>query len=136
MQYAREGELYLPPSEPSFWRGQLRAVLPRHAQQILAKYNPGVMAQEFSLGGAAKFIPAGSDIVFETHYVTNGKPEKEQSRVGIVFATETPSSVTSHSQAQQSELPNPCRRSESRSESRVDHNPNPKIDVGYGAAIH
>jgi hypothetical protein len=48
------------------------------------------MAQEFSLGGAAKFIPAGSDIVFETHYVTNGKPETDQSQLGIVFATETP----------------------------------------------
>lgn len=63
---------------------------PRPAQEILAKYNPGVNAQEFTLGGAAKFIAAGSDIVFECHYVPSGKPETDRPRVGIVLAKGTP----------------------------------------------
>ncbi|MGH9660110.1 MAG: thiol-disulfide isomerase, partial [Bryobacteraceae bacterium] len=80
---APEGELYVsrrgpPPSAPG------------PSQEILAKYNPGVNAQDFTAGDAAKFIPAGSDVVFEIHYVTTGKPETDRSRVGIVFAADPP----------------------------------------------
>ena len=46
----------------------------RPVQDILAKYNPGVEGQEFATGNAAKFIAAGSDIVFEVHYTATGKP--------------------------------------------------------------
>jgi hypothetical protein len=63
---------------------------PRPMQDMLAKYNPGVNAQEFTLGGAAKFIAAGSDIIFEIHYTTTGKPETDRSRVGIVLASDPP----------------------------------------------
>jgi hypothetical protein len=63
---------------------------PRPMQEILAKYNPGLNAQEFTLGGAAKFIAAGSDIVFEIHYTTSGRPETDRSKVGIVFAAGPP----------------------------------------------
>ena len=63
---------------------------PRPVQEILAKYNPGVNAMEFTLDNAAKFIAAGSDIVFECHYTPDGKPETDRSKVGIVFATEPP----------------------------------------------
>jgi hypothetical protein len=63
---------------------------PKAAQEILAKYNPGVTPQEFTLDGAAKFIAAGSDIVFECHYTPDGKPEADRSRVGIVFADGPP----------------------------------------------
>jgi len=63
---------------------------PRPVQDILAKYNPGVNAEEFTLGGAAKFIAAGSDIVFECHYTTTGRPETDRSRVGIVLAPAPP----------------------------------------------
>ena len=55
-------------------------------QDILAKYNPGVEGQEFATGDAAKFIAAGSDIVFEVHYTATGKPETDRSSVGIVLA--------------------------------------------------
>jgi hypothetical protein len=99
---APEGELYAPR------RGQLMAAGaapaeqnavppiakgpdgPQPAQEILAKYNPGVNAQEFTVGDAAKFVAAGSDIVFECHYTTTGKPETDRTKVGIVFATEPP----------------------------------------------
>ena len=62
----------------------------RPVQEILAKYNPGLNAQEFALGGAAKFIAAGSDIVFEIHYTSTGRPETDRSKVGIVFASGPP----------------------------------------------
>src|SRR4030095_10954625 len=44
----------------------------------------------FTIGNAAKFIAAGSDIVFEIHYTTTGKPETDQSSVGIVLAGAPP----------------------------------------------
>jgi hypothetical protein len=62
----------------------------RPVQDILAKYNPGVAGQEFSTGSAAKFIAAGSDIVFEVHYTATGKPETDRSMVGIVLADGPP----------------------------------------------
>ena len=63
---------------------------PLPVQDILAKYNPGVAGQNFTVGDAAKFIAAGSDIVFEIHYTTTGKPETDRSAVGIVLADGPP----------------------------------------------
>jgi hypothetical protein len=100
MQDAPEGVLFKPgwvrfteAASASGGRGPVPAEStagPRGAQEILAKYNPGLNAQEFTVGGAAKFIAAGSDIVFECHYTTTGKPETDRSRVGIVFASAPP----------------------------------------------
>jgi hypothetical protein len=53
---------------------------------IIGKYNPGVGAQNFVIGDSAKFIPKGSDLVFEVHYTTMGKPATDRTRVGITFA--------------------------------------------------
>ncbi|MDQ1474080.1 MAG: hypothetical protein QOJ99_5560 [Bryobacterales bacterium] len=92
MADAPEGELYKP-TRAQFApasRDSQPTTGPRPVQDILAKYNPGVNAQEFTVGGAAKFIAAGSDIVFEVHYATTGKPETDRTRLGIVFAKETP----------------------------------------------
>jgi hypothetical protein len=57
---------------------------------IIGKYNPGLGAQSFSIEGAAKLIPKGSDFVFELHYTTVGKPATDISRVGIVLAKSAP----------------------------------------------
>jgi len=38
----------------------------------------------------AKFVPAGSDLVFQMHYTTNGKSVMDQSSVGMVFAKQPP----------------------------------------------
>jgi hypothetical protein len=38
----------------------------------------------------AKFIPAGSDLVFQMHYTTHGRPKADQTSVGIVFAKNKP----------------------------------------------
>ena len=92
MKDAPEGVLYKPTKEQysSPVKEEAPTNRPRPAQEILAKYNPGVNGQEFTLDGAAKFIAAGSDIVFECHYTTTGKPERDRSRVGIVFADHAP----------------------------------------------
>src|SRR5262245_47032721 len=57
---------------------------------ILGKFNPGLGAQRFDIDGAAKFIPKGSDLVFELHYTTSGKPTADVSKVGMVLAKAPP----------------------------------------------
>jgi hypothetical protein len=57
---------------------------------LLGKYNPGLGAQRFDIEGAAKFVPKGSDIVFNLHYTSVGTPQTDRSKVGLVFAKEPP----------------------------------------------
>jgi hypothetical protein len=95
MKDAPEGVLYSPPrgsagSDGLPQQAALSATGYRPVQDILAKYNPGVEGQEFATGGAAKFIAAGSDVVFEVHYTATGKPETDRSSVGIVLADGPP----------------------------------------------
>ena len=40
--------------------------------------------------GTAKRIPAGSTLVFQVHYTTNGKPGRDRSRLGLILAKEPP----------------------------------------------
>ncbi|HTQ58814.1 MAG TPA: hypothetical protein VMI32_01215, partial [Candidatus Solibacter sp.] len=40
--------------------------------------------------GMAKFVPAGSDLVFQMHYITRGEPTADQTEIGLVFAKQTP----------------------------------------------
>ena len=60
--------------------------------ELLAAFAPGLQAQHFDspVEGAAKFVPAGSDLVFQLHYTTYGKPASDQTKVGFVFAKEPP----------------------------------------------
>ncbi|MGH9720577.1 MAG: thiol-disulfide isomerase, partial [Bryobacteraceae bacterium] len=96
MKDAPEGELYKPQRAGSASRSApgTQGARPMFgeglSQDMLAKFNPGVNAQEFAAGEAAKFIPAGSDIVFECHYVPSGAPQTDRSRVGIVLASAPP----------------------------------------------
>jgi hypothetical protein len=57
---------------------------------ILGKFNPGLGAQRFDIDGAAKFIPKGSDLVFELHYTTSGEPTADASKLGLVLAKQAP----------------------------------------------
>jgi hypothetical protein len=92
LAHVPEGELYVPQRGEGADRSvpQPSASGPLPVQDILAKYNPGVAGQRFTVGDAAKFIAAGSDIVFEIHYTTTGKPEVDRSMVGIVLADDRP----------------------------------------------
>jgi hypothetical protein len=56
---------------------------------ILLVYAPGSTPDDWPRG-MAKFIPAGSDLVFQMHYTTNGKPGKDLTRIGLIFAKEPP----------------------------------------------
>ena len=57
--------------------------------EFLAGYGPGSMPE--LLGpGQAKLIKAGSEIVFQLHYTTDGKPGHDRSRVGLILAHEPP----------------------------------------------
>lgn len=57
---------------------------------ILGKFNPGLGAQRFDIEGAAKFIPKGSDLVFELHYTPAGEATTDVSKLGLVFAQAAP----------------------------------------------
>jgi hypothetical protein len=59
---------------------------------IIGKFNPGLGAQSFDVNGSAKFIPKGSDLVFELHYTAVGKPAKDITKLGIVLAKQPPTS--------------------------------------------
>jgi len=59
---------------------------------ILGKFNPGLGAQTFNIDGSAKFIPKGSDLVFELHYTASGEPTSDVSKLGIVLAKYKPTS--------------------------------------------
>jgi len=52
---------------------------------ILLVYAPGSSPDNWP-DGMAKFIPAGSDLVFQMHYTTHGRPVSDQTRIGVVFA--------------------------------------------------
>ena len=71
-----------------------RAIMGNNAiedgNDILGKFNPGLGAQRFDMEGAAKFIPKGSDLVFELHYTTSGEATSDVSRVGMVLAKAAP----------------------------------------------
>jgi hypothetical protein len=86
--------VYLRP-KGSQWLPQLKAgagvpITNRHgtrspADELFAQYVPGGPAQRFA-AGQARLIPAGAELIFQLHYQPNGKPAKDRSRIGLVFA--------------------------------------------------
>jgi hypothetical protein len=57
--------------------------------EFLAGYGPGSVPE--LLGpGQAKLIKAGSDLVFQLHYTTDGKAGRDRSRIGLILAHEKP----------------------------------------------
>jgi hypothetical protein len=52
---------------------------------LLLVYAPGSAPEQWP-DGMAKFVPAGSDLVFQMHYTTNGKKAEDQTSIGLVFA--------------------------------------------------
>jgi hypothetical protein len=58
-------------------------------EEILDFHVPGAVPHALP-AGQAKLVKAGSDLVFQMHYTTNGKPATDRTRIGIVFAKEPP----------------------------------------------
>jgi hypothetical protein len=56
---------------------------------LLLVYAPGSSPDEWP-DGMAKFVPAGSDLVFQMHYTTNGTADEDQTSVGLVFSKTPP----------------------------------------------
>src|SRR5262249_37412124 len=92
MKDAEPGVAYLQPEKqlpPGVKRGSVAAAN-EAMLEILAKYNPGLDAQTFTEDNSAKFLPKGSDIIFEIHYTTTGKASSDRSKVGIILANRPP----------------------------------------------
>lgn len=53
----------------------------------ITAYVPGQRVPE-PVPGLARFVPAGSKLVFQMHYTPNGRPQEDLTRVGLVFADE------------------------------------------------
>src|ERR1700733_9528539 len=58
-------------------------------EQVIAGYSPGRPGKQ-APEGYAMLIPAGSDLVFQLHYTTNGRPATDITRIGFVFAKSAP----------------------------------------------
>jgi hypothetical protein len=56
---------------------------------ILLVYAPGSLPDQWP-AGMAKFVPAGSDLVFQMHYTTHGRAAADQTSIGLVFAKGSP----------------------------------------------
>ena len=56
---------------------------------VLCIYTPGMVPDVYK-PGQAKQIKAGSDLIFQMHYTASGKPGKDQTKVGLVYAKEPP----------------------------------------------
>lgn len=57
--------------------------------EVLLVYAPGSSPDNWP-AGMAKFIPAGSDLVFQMHYITKGRATTDQTSIGLVFAKQPP----------------------------------------------
>jgi hypothetical protein len=56
---------------------------------LLLVYAPGSSPDQWP-DGMAKFVPAGSDIVFQIHYTTNGHAGNDRTSIGLIFAKTPP----------------------------------------------
>jgi hypothetical protein len=72
-----------------------QAQLPSNATTFLARgngieecYEPGRMPADFRPYGAAKLIPAGTDIGVNVHYTPNGKALTDHVQIGFTLAKE------------------------------------------------
>ena len=61
----------------------------RTGDSMLVNWAVGEDAPVFP-AGLAKRIPAGSTLVFQVHYTTNGTASRDRSRVGLIFAKQPP----------------------------------------------
>lgn len=56
---------------------------------ILCGMGPGEMPMDLP-DGLAKKVPAGAKLVFQMHYTPNGKAQRDQTSIGLVFAKKPP----------------------------------------------
>ena len=85
------GSHYMENAEPgeAYSTGMGRNLI-SEGNDIVGKFNPGLGAQSFEIGGSAKLIPKGSDLVFELHYTAIGEETTDASKLGLVVAKHPP----------------------------------------------
>lgn len=57
--------------------------------EILLVYAPGSLPDRWP-EDMAKFVPAGSDLVFQMHYITNGRAASDRTKIGMIFSKTPP----------------------------------------------
>jgi hypothetical protein len=57
--------------------------------EMISVYVPGGVAYQ-TAPGQARFVKAGSDLIFQMHYTASGKATADRTRVGIIFAKQPP----------------------------------------------
>lgn len=59
--------------------------------EFLAGYSPGMGPQRFDVDHSAKLIPAHSDLVFQIHYLANGKSAvQDRTKIGLTLTDSPP----------------------------------------------
>jgi Copper type II ascorbate-dependent monooxygenase, C-terminal domain len=87
--WLRKAPVGAPFTPSSFSDAEERAEAHATTSDMLLVYAPGSEPDRWP-DGMAKFIPAGSDLVFQMHYTTNGHPASDQTSIGLVFTKEPP----------------------------------------------
>ncbi len=87
--WLRKAPVGVPFTPSSFSDAEERAEAHATTSDMLLVYAPGSEPDRWP-DGMAKFIPAGSDLVFQMHYTTNGHAAADQTSVGMVFAKQPP----------------------------------------------
>jgi len=87
--WLRPAPVGVPFTASSFSDPKLRAEAHETTTDMLLVYAPGSEPDRWP-EGMAKFIPAGSDLVFQMHYTANGKAGSDQTSVGMVFSRQPP----------------------------------------------
>jgi hypothetical protein len=90
MQDAKVGVPYVPPKKETSQAQPNSQQLSKDTNEFLVGYVPGMQPQHYDVDHSAKLIPAGSDIVFEVHYTTNGQAAEDRTKVGLTLAKAPP----------------------------------------------
>ncbi len=88
-KWLRKAPVGTPFTPSSFADADERAEAHATTSDMLLVYAPGSDPDRWP-DGMAKFIPAGSDLVFQMHYTTNGSPAVDQTGIGMIFAKQPP----------------------------------------------
>ena len=88
-KWLRNAPVGVPFTPSSFSDAEERAEAHATTSDMLLVYAPGSEADRWP-DGMAKFVPAGSDLVFQMHYTTNGHAATDQTSIGMVFARQAP----------------------------------------------
>jgi Copper type II ascorbate-dependent monooxygenase, C-terminal domain len=87
--WLRNAPVGVPFTPSSFSDPEERAEAHATTSDMLLVYAPGSEPDRWP-DGTAKFVPPGSDLVFQMHYTTNGHAGTDQTSIGLVFAKQHP----------------------------------------------